>query len=167
MSGPWRAGLLTAALLAALPAGAAPAPVSKVLEGRVQRVIDGDSLWFEPDAGPAVEVRLLGIDAPEACQDWGPQARRALADRALGRGASLRPQGQDTHGRMLGTLVVDGVVVNQWLVEEGHAWSSRYKWDRGPYVRQERMAASLQRGLHARPGAVEPREFRRRHGPCR
>ena len=162
-----RAAAVAVLLVAAVGAIAAPAPVAKVLEGRVQRVVDGDSLWFEPDAGPAVEVRLHGIDAPEGCQAWGPEARRALAERVRGRGASLRPQGQDSHGRMLGTLVVDGVVVNQWLVEEGHAWSSRFKWDRGPYVKQERMAAALRRGLHASPGAIEPREFRRRHGPCR
>lgn len=161
------AALAAVLLLGPMQAMSAPAPASSVLEGRVKRVVDGDSLWFEPDVGPAVEVRLHGVDAPEGCQAWGPQARAALEERVRGRAASLRPQGRDTHGRMLGTLVVDGVVVNQWLVEEGHAWSSRFKWDRGPYVKQERMAAALQRGLHASPGAIEPREFRRRNGPCR
>ena len=35
----------------------------------------------------------------------------------------------------------------------------------GPLVKQERMAKSLGRGLHATAGAVMPREWRRR-GPC-
>ncbi|MCB1983320.1 MAG: excalibur calcium-binding domain-containing protein [Rhodoferax sp.] len=52
------------------------------------------------------------------------------------------------------------------MVAEGHAWSLRTKWDRGPYVAQERMARSLDRGLHAAGGAIAPAEFRRRNGPC-
>jgi micrococcal nuclease len=129
-------------------------------------VTDGDSVWLAPAAGPPVEVRLLGIDAPEGCQAWGPQARRALEDMVLRREARLQTQGQDTHGRTLGTLFVDGVNVNQRLVEEGHAWSMRFRWDQGPYVKQERMAQALGRGLFAGGGAVMPRDFRRDHGPC-
>jgi micrococcal nuclease len=137
-----------------------------VLEGRVERVTDGDSVWLAPAAGPPVEVRLLGIDAPEGCQAGGPEARRALEALALGRDARLQTKGRDTHGRTLGTLFVDGVNLNQRQVEEGHAWSMRYKWDQGPYVKQERMAKALGRGLFASGGAVMPRDFRRDHGPC-
>jgi hypothetical protein len=31
---------------------------------------------------------------------------------------------------------------------------------------EERMAIALKRGLHAADGAIEPREFRKRHGEC-
>ncbi|MDP3221498.1 MAG: excalibur calcium-binding domain-containing protein, partial [Rubrivivax sp.] len=31
----------------------------------------------------------------------------------------------------------------------------------------EKMARALSRGLHGSPGAVQPRDFRRTHGPCR
>jgi endonuclease YncB( thermonuclease family) len=137
-----------------------------VIEGRVERVIDGDSVWLAPAAGPPVEVRLLGIDAPEGCQAGGPESRRALEALALGRDARLQTKGRDMHGRTLGTLFVEGVNLNQRQVEEGQAWSMRYKWDQGPYVKQERMAKALGRGLFAEGGAVMPRDFRRNHGPC-
>jgi endonuclease YncB( thermonuclease family) len=137
-----------------------------VIEGRVDRVTDGDSVWLTPASGPRVEVRLLGIDAPEGCQEWGPESRRALEALALGREARVQTKGRDTHGRTLGTLFVDGVNLNQRQVEEGHAWSMRFKWDQGPYVKQERMAKALNRGLFASGGAVMPRDFRRDHGPC-
>jgi Excalibur calcium-binding domain len=52
------------------------------------------------------------------------------------------------------------------MVEEGHAWSVRTQWDRGPLVGQERMARALRRGLHGLPSPVVPREFRQGHGPC-
>ena len=41
----------------------------------------------------------------------------------------------------LGTLYLDALNVNKALVQEGHAWSSRYKYDRSPYVADERMAS--------------------------
>jgi micrococcal nuclease len=157
-------GAACLAWLAWLALGAAWA--QPVIDGRVTRVTDGDSVWLAPAAGPPVEVRLLGIDAPEGCQAWGPQARRALEAAALDRQVQLKTQGRDTHGRTLGTLFVDGVNVNQRLVEDGHAWSARYRWDEGPYVKQERLAKALSRGLFAEGGAVMPRDFRRDHGPC-
>ena len=131
------------------------------------RVVDGDSLWIEPASGGApVELRLLGIDAPEICQPWGPEARQALLELVLKKSVSVRPSGQDTYGRTLGTLYLDTLNVNKTMVQEGHAWSTRTKYDRGPYVADERMAKALSRGLNRDGGAVMPRDFRRSHGPC-
>ncbi len=79
---------------------------------------------------------------------------------------ALRTQGQDTYGRTLATLFIDGQNINKTMVQEGHAWSTRYKYDRGPFVADERMAKALSRGLHAQGGAVMPKDFRRSHGPC-
>ena len=162
----WTCWMCWLAVGCAGPAVALAAAEPPALAGRVSRVTDGDSLWMTLAAGPPVEVRLLGIDAPEGCQAGGPQARQALEAMALQRDASLRTQGRDVYGRTLGTLWVDGLNVNQRLVEEGQAWSLRYKWDQGPYVKQERMAKALSRGVFAVGGAVMPRDFRRDHGPC-
>lgn len=150
-------------LLAALASHAAPQP----LQGKVTRVTDGDSLWVEPAApGAPVELRLEGIDAPEICQAWGPEAKQELSDRVLGQQVSVKTVGRDTHGRTLGTLYLDTQNINKLMVQEGHAWSSRYKYDRGPYVADERMARALSRGFNRAGGAVMPRDFRRLNGPC-
>lgn len=159
------AGVLAALLLALAHAAAARAATE--ITGTVTRVIDGDSLVFAPAAGGApIEVRLHGIDAPEICQPWGPQAREALSEHVQGHTLRLVVQGRDEHGRTLGTLLRGDLDIGERLVRDGHAWSHRYKHDRGPFVAQERMAQALKRGLHADSGAVVPREFRRRHGPC-
>lgn len=167
--------VLALALLAGGPAAAAePRPAAKpraeprLVEGRVTRVTDGDSLWLQPaEPGAAhLVVRLQNIDAPEICQTWGPQARDALAEMVLGKAVTLRLAGMDDYGRTLGQLTQDEVKVNVRMVEEGHAWSTRDKWDRGPYVKQERMAKALSRGLHGAGGAVLPKVFRREYGPC-
>jgi endonuclease YncB( thermonuclease family) len=146
---------------------AAGSQAAGLIEGKVTRVTDGDSLWLEPAVqGPPVELRLEGIDAPEICQAWGAQAKQALAELVLNRSVSVETVGRDTHGRTLGTLYLDGRNINKSLVQEGHAWSTRYKYDRGPYVADERMARALSRGLNRDGGAVMPRDFRRLNGPC-
>lgn len=153
--------------LSALACNLGASPATRSIEGTVSHVTDGDSLWLQPDSGgAAVELRLEGIDAPEICQAWGPEAKQALKELVLKKAVNARVSGHDIHGRTLGTVFVDNLNVNKTLVQEGHAWSSRYKFDRGPYVADERMAKALSRGLNRDGAAVMPRDFRRLNGPC-
>lgn len=154
-------------LLLAVPAAAAGGRErSAPLQGVAQRVVDGDSLWFIPAGQAAVEVRLADIDAPELCQPHGREAKAALAALVLNKPVQLRGLARDQHGRLVARINVEGVDVATRMVEEGQAWSARQRNDRGPLMKQERMARALARGLHAAPGAVLPRDFRRSHGPC-
>lgn len=161
--------VLPAALLAAwlLPlAGQAARPAEHSVHGVVSKVQDGDSLWLKPADGPPIVVRLRDIDAPESCQAWGAEARQALEEMALGKTVELRTHARDAYGRVVGSVSVEGEDLGRRMVVEGHAWSTRSKWDLGPLVKQERQARALGRGLHATAGALQPREFRRLHGPC-
>jgi endonuclease YncB( thermonuclease family) len=145
--------------------GARPAPV---IEARVTHVTDGDSLWVQPAApAAAIEVRLVDIDAPEICQPWGKESLEALRELVRGKTVQLQAVARDPYGRTLARVTADGVYVNQRLVQEGHAWSARGRWDRGPLMKEERMAHALRRGLHSQAGALMPRDFRRIHGSCR
>ena len=121
---------------------------------------------FISKSGAALEVRLRDIEAPLPCQPGGAEARKALADLALNKPAVLRPSGRDAQGRTVGVLLVDEVNVAQRLVEEGQAWSQRARNDRGPLVKQERMAKALGRGLHGSAGAVMPSVWLRTRGAC-
>lgn len=167
---------VTAALLLAAGAAAAaskakpkpkepPQPVELV--GTVSRVVDGDTIWLRTaaDAQPVV-VRIEGIDAPESCQPGGAQATAALNELALNRSVTVRVSTVDDHGRSVGKVFDGAKDLGDRMVRDGQAWSMRFKYDRGPYVAEERMAQSLKRGLHGEGGAIQPREFRQRHGPC-
>jgi endonuclease YncB( thermonuclease family) len=166
------AALLVLLALAALALPCAPALAQKPgaqpapLAGVVTRIVDGDTLHVTPDGGAPVTVRLRDIDAPEICQPHGPEARAALQDYALGQAVTMRVFGRDTHGRTIARVATTERDLSVRMVEEGHAWSVRTRFDRGPLVREERMAKALGRGLHASAGHVFPWEFRRRHGPC-
>jgi micrococcal nuclease len=145
----------------------APAPQPVVLTGTVSRVLDGDTLWLktEGDSAPVV-VRIQGIDAPESCQAGGKEATEALNALALGRAVTVRVATHDDFGRTVGKVFDGEKDIGDRMVRDGQAWSLRYKFDRGPYMAEERMAFALKRGLHAAGGAIQPREFRKQHGPC-
>jgi len=179
-TGSWRIVCVVGGLvlgLAASSAGAAtkakekappkPPPEPVVLTGTVTRVVDGDTLWLKTaaDAAPVV-IRIEGIDAPESCQPGGAEATAWLTDLVLNRSVTVKPSAQDDFGRTVGKVFDGTRDIGDRMVRDGQAWSLRYKYDRGPYMAEERMALALKRGLHAAGGAVEPREFRKQHGPC-
>jgi micrococcal nuclease len=144
-----------------------PPPEPTELTGQVSRIVDGDTLWLKTaaDAEPVV-IRIEGIDAPESCQAGGPDATQALTQLALNRNVTVRIVARDEHARVVGKVFDGTVDVGDRMVRDGHAWSARFKYDRGPYVAEERMAVALKRGLHSDPGAVMPRDFRQRNGEC-
>jgi endonuclease YncB( thermonuclease family) len=154
-------------LLAAGGAAAQSKPRAAPIEGVINRIIDGDSLVVQPEGKPPIEVRLRDIDAPELCQDYGPEAKKELERLALGKKAELTVSGRDQFGRSIGTVVVDGQSLSKVMVAEGHAWSTRTRFDRGPLMKEERMAIALRRGLHSAGNAVLPKDFRKTHGPCK
>jgi micrococcal nuclease len=161
-----RAGAAALAALLCVGVVAAEPRAKRSLQGVVTQVTDGDSLWMAPAGQRAVEVRVRDMDAPEICQAWGVEAKRALRELVLGKTVVLRIAGRDAYGRTLGDVQAGGADVARKMVEEGHAWSTRTRWDRGPLVKQERVARALKRGLHGQPGAMMPRDFRQGHGPC-
>lgn len=99
---------------------------------RVLSVVDGDTVHLEVDLGFDVRqrmtVRLFGINTPEMNTKTGPQAKAALLGKLVdGIGTykevtllSIKDK-REKYGRYLGTLVVDGVNLNEWLVEHGYA----------------------------------------------
>lgn len=137
------------------------------VRGVVTHVTDGDTLWARPAGqGESIEIRLLDIDAPEGCQAFGPQAKKALAARVLRQPVVLRTRGQDDYRRTLAQVRHRDEDVGAWLVREGHAWSTRYQGRPGRYERLEAQARRTRAGLWAGRDPQEPRSFRRSHGRC-
>lgn len=118
------------------------------LSGRA-RVIDGDSILVD-----RVEVRLYGIDAPEAKQTcamggvrWpcGRQATRALRNLIEGRVVVCDERDRDSYGRVVAVCRHGGTNVNAWLVTNG--WAMAYRRHSLAYVDPESDARSAKRGI--------------------
>ena len=135
----------------------------------VTYVVDGDSIWVRStERGSRVKLRLLGIDAPEICQDQGPEARAALLRWALNRPVRVTVRARDPYGRALATVerVEDGLDLSQAMVAGGWAWVDRYRKHAVAYEADEDAARAAGRGVFARAAMERPADFRKRHGPC-
>ncbi len=153
-------------LLLALASGIAAG--AQAVEGIVRHVTDGDSLVLKPDRPGAkpIKLRLLGLDAPEICQDGGVEARDALARRVAGKRVIVVGAVTDAYRRRLVTILLDGEDIGAWMVREGHAWSMRFRGRPGRYDAEEREARAARRGVFAAPDPLPPRTFRDMHGSC-
>ena len=54
-------------------------PVSADINGRIVRVLDGDTVEILGEGNQLKRVRLAGIDAPEKNQPFGQRSRQELA----------------------------------------------------------------------------------------
>jgi endonuclease YncB( thermonuclease family) len=130
--------------------------------------MDGDTVVLvrEGQREP-VRVRIDGIDAPETCQSGGSEARDALIRLALRKSVQVLDRGQDSYGRQIGRLSVDGVDLGAEMVRSGMAWAYRFRTGQGPYAGLQRQAQKQKRGLFAASdAAMSPHVFRKFHGSC-
>jgi len=139
-----------------LPSGGQVEPTPAVqIEGEsalVTRVIDGDTIDVEIN-GEQYRVRYVGVNTPERdepCYSDATDANRALVE---GRTVILQVDTSDTdrYDRLLRYIYVDGVFVNQALVEQGFAEAVLYRPDdreHSNFVALEREAAQAGRGCH-------------------
>ena len=136
-------------------------------QATVVHVGDGDTLYVRAEGElRSVAVRLLGIDAPEICQDGGQAARQALVDIALHQRVTLVGVGQDVYGRELARVFLHGQDLGRQLVALGLAWSQGLGRSAGPYAREQAEARAAQRGLFAQTWPQMPHDFRLQHGSC-
>ncbi|QTD43985.1 thermonuclease family protein [Ottowia testudinis] len=168
----WRATVLATLLWACGAAtaqdGARPV-VGVSWMARVSYVVDGDSIWVRPEGGGArVKLRIDGIDAPEICQNHGPQARDALRALAQNQRVRVTVWAHDRWGRAIASVVraADDLNLAERMVAEGWAWTDSHGWRQGKYWRAEAEARAAARGLFTDAAAERPADFRARHGPC-
>ena len=154
-------------LLSALSACDVPAPDelfdAEQLEGRVVRVVDGDSLELLDEHDQQHRIRLFGIDAPEQGQAFGRRAKESLADLVAGRTVTAHIMDEDPYGRLVALIEVDGVEVNQRLIALGMAWVYRRFADDPQWLQLEDEARAARRGLWRDPHPVRPADWRREH----
>jgi endonuclease YncB( thermonuclease family) len=154
----WRTTLVFLLSLLASVALAA----GRVLEGRVTRVIDGDTIEVLVEKDP-VRVRIAGIDTPERGQPWASRSKQALSERVFGKEVRVIEVTVDVYGRTIGEVYADNVCVGCGLVRDGNAWVYRRFTDDAVLFQLEDEAREARRGLWGLPETerVPPWEWRR------
>ena len=152
------------------------APAFADLEGRVKRIVDGDTVHVTLADGEVVKVRLVNIDSPESYymrerQDpWGRLAKRHL-EGLIPRGTrvTLRTPSPalDRYGRTLALIFRGGRNINLEMVRAGWAVTYLVYPAMGmidEFMEAQASAIAGKRGIfNPAPGTVElPYLWRRR-----
>jgi endonuclease YncB( thermonuclease family) len=97
----------------------------KLLIGKVVNVYDGDTLTMVSGQGinaRKCKIRFFGIDAPEAKQDYGINARDSLREKVLNKEIKVEVVSIDRYQRYVGKIFVGSRYINREMVSEGSAW---------------------------------------------
>ena len=133
---------------------------SQKYEGKIVRIIDGDTYIFLTETGSFI-VRMLGIDAPERDQPFSRESSEFLS-KYLDKDAVTRVNGTDRDERRMGTLFVNGRNINLLLIREGYAWHyKRYSSDKD-YALAEEYAQKNKLHIWSMPNPIAPWTWRQR-----
>ena len=141
---------------------------------KVQRVVDGDTVYVEDEAGIKFKVRLTGIDAPEQNQPYGLASKYHLSELLLNKLVLLeskpkkgKPYSVDRYNRVLAKIILDGRDINLFQVLSGYAWhfkkyqKQQSRSDRETYSKAELYAKKNELGLWGEKNPIAPWKWRK------
>lgn len=147
-----RLTLLLTAFLAACASTAGPESPSLPstphgIAVTIDSIIDGDSLRAVLN-DETIEIRLLGINAPERGECWADEARSVLTEAVVHGSTTIVPDERDQYGRLLAYVYVGETNVNRQLVADGSAIAIAVDHEYLPdFLAAEEEAIALERGL--------------------
>lgn len=119
--------------------------VPPINRGKVIKVYDGDTITIAaklpyPESPIyRISVRLNGIDTPEIKgqtqreKDLAKQIRDILQKKIMNKIVELKKTSSEKYGRLLADVYLDGICINDWMIEQGYA----VKYDGGTKERPE------------------------------
>jgi endonuclease YncB( thermonuclease family) len=144
-----------------LPVATQPGTIT----GKVNSVIDGDTITILDANNQQLTIRLEGIDAPENNQDFGARSRQSLSDLVFGKTIIVLNPKKDQYGRIIGKVGLDSKDINFEQIDRGMAWFDRpYAKELRPqdakaYERAETNAKEDRRGLWREASPMPPWQF--------
>lgn len=140
--------------------------VQLVIEGKVVRVSDGDTITVLDADNKQHRIRFQGIDAPESKQAYGQASKENLSKMVFGKQVTVIWDKVDKYRRTVGKVLVDGRDINIEQIKAGFAW--HYKKyaeeqpaeDRVTYAKAEEEARAAKLGLWQDPNPTPPGEWR-------
>lgn len=154
-----RPGLTALLLLCLMAQPACTAADAQEFNGRVVAVEDGDTVRVRRGQGD-VRIRIFGIDAPEATQPYGPDARDAARRLLLDRTVIVSMKDVDQYGRLVAALSVDGRDIGLEMIRIGAAWNHAQFSQDERFAAMEADARRARLGLWATSDPTPPWLFR-------
>ena len=130
------------------------------LTGKVERVIDGDTVVLLDSANIRHNVRLDGIDAPETSQLKGKEATEGLQALVLQKSVRITSTGNDKYGRVIGRIYLNDRWINLEMVKKGLAWHYKQYSNDEDLAKAEVSAQEKKIGIWADPNPIPPWKYR-------
>lgn len=133
---------------------------------KVVEVSDGDTVYILDQYRSSRKIWLLGIDAPEPQQHFGPHSKQNLVKLVGGQYVEVKYDKRDKYGRIFGKLIKSGRDINLQQIRDGYAWHYKIKpeeqtrEDFAQYSNAEAKAKKERTGLWSSP-SIPPWEFRK------
>jgi micrococcal nuclease len=124
-------------------------PPGDLVPGRVERVVDGDSVLVATEDSD-IEVRLIGINAPEQDECHYHESRDRLAGLIESESVDLEVISTDQFDRTLAYVWLDELLVNEDLVSGGFAIATTPTEEGDPHG--ERLIAAEEGAFRAGAG---------------
>lgn len=122
------------------------------LSGRPSQIISGDRLVLTTTDGQHIQIRLLGIQAPNMNTRLGHAARKRLATLVAGQPVTIEYYRSDRLGHPLGKVLLGGSDINMRMLSEGlaiHSPEFQTVSDNHLYSQAMLKAKQLKRGIWA------------------
>jgi micrococcal nuclease len=131
------------------------------VEGKVTRIIDGDSILVTDAKSVEYEVQLEGIDAPEPKQDFGKEATEALSKMLKDKSVRITWKSKDNFNRVLAQVYDGEKHINMEMIKSGMAWHFKRYNKEASLASAEAEAKKDKKGLWAKESPVPPWDFRK------
>lgn len=144
--------------------GAKEEKKAELLSYTLLEVVDGDTIKVKNSEGKEQSVRMIGLDAPESttmrygyAECFGKEAANHLKlllkdTKEVQIESDLTQTATDKYGRLLGYIVVNGVNLNQKMIEDGYGFEYTYNLPykyRSEFKSAQKAASEKKFGLWA------------------
>lgn len=133
---------------------------AEVLEGKVIKVLDGNTFELKTTHDEVYLIMLWGVDCPEPGQPFADEAKTLLNDLLLKKKVSVVVKGKDRKGVRLGEVNYKNEIINMSILESGLGWAEPV-YSKGVYNNLEATIKAAKKGLWQDIDPTPPWIYRR------
>jgi endonuclease YncB( thermonuclease family) len=131
--------------------------------GKVIKIVDGDTYDVLTRDYKTIRIRMNGIDAPEKKQAYGQKAKDHLASLCFGKEVKVIPYSYDRNKRLIAdSYTASNIDLCREMVRSGYAWHFKKYSNSKILADDENHARSIKVGLWADNEPVAPWVYRSR-----
>ncbi|MCI0921341.1 thermonuclease family protein [Sphingobacterium rhinopitheci] len=134
---------------------------NKIIQGRIIKVTDGDTVTLLAKNNKKIKVRLYGIDCPEKKQEFGQTATNYLSSTIYNKNVKIEVKNKDRYQRSVGVIWLDNTNINLSLLKQGLAWHYTQYDKSQSYADAEKAARKAKKNIWSTKNPIAPWDFRK------